>query len=120
MSLLDELTRRIPLRFANDNVQTHSRYHPQHVYLAPDCGIVIGADRASEMFVHGYIRRGGADLSGLAFQWSYSILFTLVARAGRTSADDLDERGRIEFYEAEFAAALGRAAAYGSRAGRET
>ena len=75
------------------------------------------ADRASETFVHEYVGRGGADLAGLAFYWSYSILFTVVARAGRTDADDLGERGRIEFYEAEFAAVPGRVAAFGSEAG---
>lgn len=151
--LLDELATQIPARPAKDKVQTHGRYHPQHVYVSPDCVTVIdadratpgdaakdvgeflhrlradamssgtgaeAADRASETFVHEYVRRGGADLLGLAFYWSYSILFTLVARARRTSADDLDERGRIEFYEAEFAAVPGRVTAYGSKAGGKT
>jgi hypothetical protein len=152
-SLLDELAARIPARPAGDQVQTHGRYHPQHVYVAPDCVTVIDADRAtpgdaakdmgeflhrlradamsagagaeaidraSETFVHEYVRRGGADLSGLAFYWSYSILFTLVARAGRTGAEELDEPRRSEFYEAEFAAVPGRVAAYGSGAGGQT
>lgn len=147
--LLDELAARIPVRPSADRVQTHGRYHPQHVYVARDCVTVIdtdratpgaaakdvgeflhrlradarsagigaeAADRASETFVHEYVRRGGSGLSELAFYWSYSILFTLVARAGRTGADDLDERERGAFYEAEFAAVPHRVAAYASGA----
>ena len=152
-TLLDALGARIPARPAGNQVQTHGRYHPEHVYVAADSVTAIdtdratpgdaakdageflhrlradamragtraeAADRASEIFVHEYVRRGGADLSGLAFYWSYSILFTLVARVGRAGADDLDERGRIEFYETEFAAVPGRVAAYGSKAGGTT
>jgi hypothetical protein len=148
-SLLNELAARIPARRAGE-VQTHGRYHPQHVYVAHDCVTVIDADRAtpgdaakdvgeflhrlrsdamsagtdvdavdraSETFVYEYVRRGGADLSGLAFYWSYSILFTLVARTGRTGADDLEEHGRMKFYESEFAAVPGRVTAYGSGTG---
>jgi hypothetical protein len=75
------------------------------------------ADRASAVFGEEYARAGSADLSGLEFYWSYSVLFTLVARAGRTAADDAGERERIEFYEAEFAAIPDRAALYCSTAG---
>jgi len=139
--LLNELAARIPARRSTSNeVQTHGRYHPQHVHVAPDCVTVIDtdratrgdaakdvgeflhrlradamragldADRASAVFVDEYARTGPADLSGLEFYWSYSVLFTLVARAGRTDAGDAHARQRIEFYEAEFAAVPDRVA----------
>ncbi|MGH2995386.1 MAG: hypothetical protein ACRDM9_03625, partial [Gaiellaceae bacterium] len=151
--LLDELAARIPApRPARLDVQTHGRYHPQHVYVASDCVTAIDADRAtpgdaakdvgeflhrlradamtagldgetadraSAVFVEEYVRAASADLSGLEFYWSYSVLFTLVARAGRTVADDAGERERIAFYEAEFAAIPDRVARYGSTAGRQ-
>jgi hypothetical protein len=151
--LLDELAARIPARRAGPHtVQTHGRYHPQHVYLASDCVTVIDADRAAPgdaakdvgeflhrlradartagldsetadraaaVFVEEYARAASADLSGLEFYWSYSVLFTLVARAGRAAADDGGEQERLEFYEAEFAAVPTRVARYGSTAGRK-
>lgn len=147
--LLDELAARIPDGPSAQQVQTHGRYHPQHVYVGRDCVTVIDSDRAtpgaaakdigeflhrlradawsariepeavdraSETFVHEYVRRDGCDLSGLEFYWSYSILFTLVARTGRTGAHDVAERERGAFYEAEFAGIPSRAAAYASGA----
>lgn len=62
------------------------------------------ADTASARFLEEYARRSPASLSSLEFYWSYSVLFTLVAGAGRTAADDARGRQRIEFYAAEFAA----------------
>jgi aminoglycoside phosphotransferase (APT) family kinase protein len=144
--LLNELAARIPARRTTSHeVQTHGRYHPQHVYVASDCVTVIdtdratrgdaakdvgeflhrlradamragldgSADRACVVFVEEYARAGSADLSGLEFYWSYSVLFTLVARAGRPDAGDAHDRQRIEFYEAEFAAIPDRVARYG-------
>jgi aminoglycoside phosphotransferase (APT) family kinase protein len=141
--LLNELAARIPARRASHGVQTHGRYHPQHVYLASDCVTVIDTDRAtpgdaakdvgeflhrlradamragqdaeraSAVFVEEYARAPSSDLSGLAFYWSYSVLFTLVARAGRADAGDARDQRRIEFYEAEFAAIPDRMARHG-------
>jgi Phosphotransferase enzyme family len=150
--LLEDLAARTPApRAVRPDVQTHGRYHPQHVYVGSDCVTVIdadratpgdaakdvgeflhrlradtmtagldgeAADRASAAFVEEYARASSTDLSGLEFYWSYSVLFTLVARAGRTAADDAGERERIEFYEAEFAAIPDRAARHSSATGR--
>jgi aminoglycoside phosphotransferase (APT) family kinase protein len=144
--LLDELGERSPVRQpAASVVQTHGRYHPQHVYVSSDTVTVIDtdratpgdaakdvgeflhrlradarsaglgaedADRASAVFVEEYARRSAADLSALEFYWSYSLLFTLVARGGRADAEDARARRRIAFYEAEFAAVPARVASY--------
>ena len=144
--LLDELGERSPMRqSAPSVVQTHGRYHPQHVYVAPDSVTVIDTDRAtpgdaakdvgeflhrlradassagvdaedadrmSAVFVEEYARGSAAELSALEFYWSYSVLFTLVARAGRADADDSGARRRLAFYEAEFTAVPERVAAY--------
>jgi aminoglycoside phosphotransferase (APT) family kinase protein len=144
--LLDELGERSPVQQgAPSTVQTHGRYHPQHVYVSFDAVTVIDtdratpgdaakdigeflhrlradansaglsaedADRASAVFVEEYARRSAADLSALEFYWSYSLLFTLVARAGRTEAADADAQRRIAFYEREFAGVSERVAAY--------
>jgi hypothetical protein len=144
--LLDQLADRIPATHEpRSQVQTHGRYHPQHVYVATDSVTVIDtdratpgdaakdvgeflhrlradassagvgpedADRASAEFVEEYARGPAADLSALEFYWSYSVLFTLVARGGRADADDDAARRRLAFYEAEFTAVPRRVATY--------
>jgi aminoglycoside phosphotransferase (APT) family kinase protein len=70
------------------------------------------ADHASAVFVEEYVRAASTDLSALEFYWSYSVLFTLVARAGRTTTDDANEQARLRFYEAELAAIPDRVAQF--------
>ena len=69
------------------------------------------ADQASAVFVDEYRRHAELDSRALAFYWSYSVLFTLVARAGRAVGDDAG-RDETALYEAEFAAIPSRASAY--------
>lgn len=45
--LLGELSARAPAASSRLEVQTHGRFHAQHVYLAPECVTVIDLDRAS-------------------------------------------------------------------------
>jgi aminoglycoside phosphotransferase (APT) family kinase protein len=143
--LADEVARRLPAGTATPPVQTHGRYHMQHVHVAPDRVTVIdldraavadpakdvgeflhrlradamrrnvdrdAAERATAGFVEEYADAGGARLAALEFFWSYSILFTLVARVGR---DDPDEKVRreVEFFAGEFEAVPERIAAFG-------
>jgi aminoglycoside phosphotransferase len=148
--LLDQLAERLPSRDRASEVQTHGRYHPQHVYVDSGAVTVIDADRAtpgdpakdigeflhrlradaraagldaeavdhaSAAFVQEYESRSVTTLPGLEFYWSYSILFTLVARAGRTVSNDADAEQRIEFYEAELGGVPDRVAAYVSALG---
>jgi phosphotransferase family enzyme len=70
------------------------------------------ADPASSAFLDEYARKSAADLTRLAFYWSYSVLFTIVVRTRKTSVDDADELDRRKFYEAEFAAIPRRVAEY--------
>jgi hypothetical protein len=143
--LLDQLGDRLPVRGTTPVVQTHGRYHPQHVYVDSGSVVVIDADRATPgdaakdvgeflhrlradvrsagidsetadragaLFVREYRARGPSDLLALEFYWSYSVLFTLVARAGRADAGDTESERRIQFYETEFATVPDRVAAY--------
>jgi aminoglycoside phosphotransferase (APT) family kinase protein len=125
---LEELARRCPAAAApGGQVQTHGRYHAEHVFLAPDCVTVVDLDRAAladpgkdvgeflhrlrweaakaglgddaleeptEAFLDEYARHSRVGLSGLAYHWSYSILWSLLGvacrprmtRAGRVSS----------------------------------
>jgi hypothetical protein len=115
-------------------VQTHRRYDPTRVFLAPDHITVIGLDRAAVAdpmkdvgeFVHRlrwdsamaglrdttiedsthaflteYARCSATDLSSLAYQWSYSILWSLLGLAcsRRTGERDWVERSHLLLQE---------------------
>jgi aminoglycoside phosphotransferase (APT) family kinase protein len=143
--LMDELAGRLPPQPATELVQTHGRYHLQHVYVTPERVTVIDLDRAAvadpakdvgeflhrlradamrrgveqeatdgatAAFVAAYVRAGGRPLVALQFYWSYSILFTLVARIGREDPDEKVRR-EVEFFADEFEAVPERVAAFG-------
>jgi hypothetical protein len=145
VSLLEALEARTPAGASDPEVQTHGRYHDEHVYVTSEHVTVIDLDRASRgdrakdvaeflhrlrvdpswarldpetaerasaAFVDEYRRHSAAELSALEFYWSYSVLFTLVARAGRAERKDTADREGIAFYEAEFAAIPERVASY--------
>jgi aminoglycoside phosphotransferase (APT) family kinase protein len=144
--LLDELgSRALPVGSSLE-VQTHGRYHAEHVFLTPDQVTVIDTDRAARgdpakdvgeflhrlradalrdpahrdaaeqataAFVEEYTQSGGCGLSSLTFYWSYSVLFTFVARAAREGEDETRKEQRLQLYRGEFEAIPGRVAAYG-------
>lgn len=69
---------------------------------------VEAADRATETFLEEYERSGGAELVGLNYYWSFSVLHRLLGsvRNGRTR--------RIEYYRSEFHGIPNASAAYGA------
>jgi hypothetical protein len=104
-------------------VQTHRRYEPRRVFLAPEHVTVIGLDSvavadpmkdvadfihrfrwesamsglgiaivddATHAFLTDYSQCGAGDLSSLGYQWSYSILWSLLGLACSRGTDDRD------------------------------
>jgi phosphotransferase family enzyme len=143
--LLGELSARAPATSSRLEVQTHGRFHAEHVYLTPEHVTVIDLDRASRgdrakdvgeflhrlrtgatrraldpesaeqarrVFLEEYVRRTDGDLSALLFFWSYSVLFELVSRAGRTADDRAQAPEDTAFYASEFAAIPERMASF--------
>ncbi|MFQ5857949.1 MAG: phosphotransferase family protein [Anaerolineae bacterium] len=60
------------------------------------------AERATSVFLEEYTRHSPADLSGLAYYWSYSILSKLLYTIRRCHLDEDIREQRVDFYRAEF------------------
>jgi hypothetical protein len=126
-------------------VQTHGRYHADHVVVAPDSVTVLDLDRvglsdpardvgeflhrlrleggrmdlsralvdeATETLVREYIRSSGADLSGLPFYWSYSVLSTLLRGACKAAPHPGRDQRRLRFLRKEFEEVPARASSW--------
>lgn len=147
--LLEELARRHgAVAQPGAQVQTHGRYHAEHVFLARDRVTVVDLDRAAladlakdigeflhrlrweagkaglsdgavdertEIFLSEYTRVSSAPLFGLAYHWSYSILWTLLGIACRGRPERKGWEERSGFLRAEFEHVPRRAAAWSAQ-----